>query len=206
MNYNKFNKYFSRNKIEDLIDRYLDKNPDKETGTYVDIGANHAMRNNNTFYYYIRGWRGILVEPYPRHIATIKKIRPQDILISKAIMDYDGKVKMNYNIVQELENKLSKKIKSKKRDERYIVECITINTLIKEHANFSEPDFLSIDIEGSEKKALSKCDFTKFKPKIICIEYKTKKYKFSRDWKHFLLPYYELKDTLTTDAIYLRRK
>ena len=204
VNYNKFNKYFSRNKIENLIDKYLNKNPDREIGTYVDLGANHAIKNSNTFYYYVRGWRGILVEPYPRHVKTLEKIRPRDIIIPKAIMDYNGIVEMNYNVVEKLN--LEKHFKHKKKSNLYSVDCITIDSLIKEYPNFSKPDFLSIDIEGSEKKALSKCDFTKFKPKLICIEYKTKKYNFRKDWEFFLLPYYELKDTITYDAIYLRKE
>jgi len=203
MNYNKFNKYFSRNKIENLIDKYVGKKPDKELGTYIDIGANHAIQNSNTFYYYVRGWRGILVEPYPKYVKIIQKIRPRDIIIPKAVIDYDGEIGMNYNVVEKLKEEA--KFNHKKKSNCYKVECVTINTLIKQYPNFSEPDFISIDIEGSECKALSQCDFTQFKPKVICIEYKTDKYDFRKDWEHFILPYYKLKDTLTADAIYLRK-
>ena len=197
--------YFSRFKEEEkTINKYLEKDPDNYQGTYIDVGANQPMKNSNTFYYYVRGWRGLLIEPNPGWRAGIEKIRPKDILLPIAIMDYDGEVEMRYDRI--LNGALDKIHKGKARDMIYSVECITINTLVNRFPQFSKPDFISIDVEGSENKVLSKCDFLKFKPKIICIEYIVKKNDFRNRWEHFLLPYYELKEVGRADLFYLRRK
>jgi len=33
------------------------------TGTYIDIGAGHPIADNVSFWFYERGWHGIVVEP-----------------------------------------------------------------------------------------------------------------------------------------------
>lgn len=198
--------YFSRYKEEEeTINKYLGKNPDEYRGTYIDIGSNQYMKNSNTFYYYIRGWKGLLIDPNPAWADGIKKVRPKDIFLPIAVMDYNGKVEMRYDRI--LENDLDKIRPYGKPLSRniYTVECRTMDTIIEKYPEFSEPDFVSIDIEGSEDKMLSKCNFLKFKPKVICIEYIVKKNDFRNRWEHYLLPYYELKELGRVDAFYLRK-
>ena len=38
--------------------------------TYLDLGANDPCRLNNTFFFYLRGGRGVLVEPDPRALLV----------------------------------------------------------------------------------------------------------------------------------------
>jgi hypothetical protein len=33
------------------------------TGTYIDVGAGHPIADNVSFWFYQRGWQGIVVEP-----------------------------------------------------------------------------------------------------------------------------------------------
>ena len=35
------------------------------TGTYIDVGAGHPIADNVSFWFYERGWQGIVVEPQP---------------------------------------------------------------------------------------------------------------------------------------------
>ncbi len=51
---------------EDLIVRYLFDSLGIARPTYLDIGANHPKFSGNTFGFYKRGSRGVLVEPNPR--------------------------------------------------------------------------------------------------------------------------------------------
>lgn len=53
--------------------------------TYVDIGANHPIATNNTYLFYKRGFKGVIVEPNPYFYSMLKKVRPRDILIEGAI-------------------------------------------------------------------------------------------------------------------------
>lgn len=43
----------------------------KKTGVYVDVGANHPDRMNNTKLFYERGWRGINIEPDKGGLSTV---------------------------------------------------------------------------------------------------------------------------------------
>ena len=201
--------YFSQNEEEKVINKYLDKNPDSsEKGTYVDIGAGDPVMISNTYYYYWRGWNGILIEPHPRYAKRIKEMRPRDIFLPIAIHNYDGEVEMcDINIVGSYIGDI-KKASLKEKKDLFMVNCITMNTLIKKYSQFSEPDFCNIDVETNENKTLEKCDFTVFKPKVICIEdFGT--YRGIKDerfeWKHYLIPFYDLKETITNNLIYVRK-
>jgi uncharacterized membrane protein len=35
----------------------------QQTGTYIDIGGGHPIADNVSFWFYERGWQGIVVEP-----------------------------------------------------------------------------------------------------------------------------------------------
>ena len=45
---------------EDLIIESLI--PEQKKGFYVDIGANHPIKLNNTFLFYSKGWKGINIK------------------------------------------------------------------------------------------------------------------------------------------------
>ena len=47
-------------------------------GTYIDIGSNHPIKNNDTYYFYKSGWEGIIIEPNKKFNSLYKKYRPKD--------------------------------------------------------------------------------------------------------------------------------
>ena len=51
------------------------------TGTYIDIGAGHPIADNVSFWFYERGWQGIVVEPQPELAALYRRLRPRDIAV-----------------------------------------------------------------------------------------------------------------------------
>ena len=42
------------------------------TGTYIDVGAGHPIADNVSFWFYERGWQGIVVEPQPELVALYR--------------------------------------------------------------------------------------------------------------------------------------
>ncbi len=52
------------------------------TGTYVDVGAGHPIADNVSFWFYERGWRGVVVEPQPRLAALYPRLRPRDVAVA----------------------------------------------------------------------------------------------------------------------------
>src|SRR6476646_4655753 len=51
------------------------------TETYIDVGAGHPVADNVSFWFYERGWQGIVVEPQAELAAMYKRLRPRDIAV-----------------------------------------------------------------------------------------------------------------------------
>ena len=65
--------------------------PDKRDGFYIDIGAGHPVYDNVSFASYLRGWRGIAVEPNPWLSQLAHGVRPRDKNIQALVSAIKGK-------------------------------------------------------------------------------------------------------------------
>src|SRR5690242_3605588 len=65
--------------------------------TYLDIGTNHPVSGNNTFYFYSRGAQGVCVEPDARYAPLIRKYRKRDVFL-QAGMSTGNEVKAEFFI------------------------------------------------------------------------------------------------------------
>lgn len=157
---------------EDMVLRHLLR--DKPNGFFVDVGANNPIRFSNTFYFYLRGWKGINVDPIPGVMKNFNKLRPRDINIEKAV----GKRGISkffmfeescYNTFDE---KIAETIQIKKISNlisKIDIQKIPLIDLFKDHV-FCSIDFLTIDAEGLDIEILETNDWEKFRPLYICIE------------------------------------
>lgn len=68
---------------EDAILRRLFELTDK--GFYIDIGAHHPQRFSNTYFFYLKGWNGINIEPRPGSSQLFNELRPRDINLELGI-------------------------------------------------------------------------------------------------------------------------
>lgn len=158
--------------ILELFQQYWDK-PISEI-KYVDIGANHYKRGNNSYLFYEHGARGILVEANPLLCRKLRKYRKKDVVINAAIR---GGIQRNVSFyILSLPTRSSMDEQSVKRSLKeglairkvINVPCMDINELLEK--NHFTPDYLSIDIEGMDYKALRIIDFQKYKIKVIVAE------------------------------------
>lgn len=153
-----------------------------EDCSYLDLGANHAKELSNTYFFYKRGVRGVLVEANPDLIPELKFYRNGDVVINKCvtvsgedavdfyIMSGDGLSTFdldsaNAAIEANPELKITKTIN---------VESITVNKIIEDYMG-KTPTILNIDIEGKDIDILKSIDFEKYRPLIVItemIEYK----------------------------------
>src|SRR5258707_10609271 len=60
------------------------------TGTYIDIGAGHPVADNVSFWFYERGWRGIVVEPQVELAALYARLRPRDVALRALVGRQSG--------------------------------------------------------------------------------------------------------------------
>jgi len=168
----RFLKSYSQ-RFEDLIiDEILgNKNP----GTYLDIGAYDPHRLSNTKRFYDRGWRGCNVEPNPRRFERFVQNRPDDINLNIGLSDSDGKLTF-YDVVPEAYSTFSaerveelKKQGAKIRG-RIEVPVITMKDLFARYLSETTVDFCTIDTEGLDLRILEGNDWSKFRPRVICVE------------------------------------
>jgi len=160
---------------EDILLRNFFGN--KKDGFYVDIGCNHPIDGNNTFNLYLRGWTGINVDGNHKLITLFKKIRRKDISICSLISDSEELLNF-YISKQDKVSTVDEVILSKFKNQwQYDVsdmvqlKSTTITKILDENLPINKNiDFLSIDIEGYDMKALLGLDLNKYRPTVICIE------------------------------------
>src|SRR5436305_6576022 len=55
------------------------------TGTYIDVGAGHPIADNVSFWFYERGWQGIVVEPQSDLAALYPRLRSRDTVVCSLV-------------------------------------------------------------------------------------------------------------------------
>jgi len=160
---------------EDLIVRQLLDQLGIGEVTYLDIGAHHPSYLSNTYLFYVKGSRGVCVEPAPALFKEFKIKRPQDTSLNCGIGIAHGFAEFYLMSTSSLNTF------SKVEAERYQangnqsilgilnIELRTINEIIEE--NFKKcPHFVSMDVEGLDFVILQNFDFSKFRPQVFCLE------------------------------------
>jgi FkbM family methyltransferase len=146
----------------------------EKTGTYIDVGAGQPVRGSNTYYYYKKGWTGHLFEPIQSNIDLIKIFRRRDEKHQKLISEVNSKTTF-YEFVPTEYSTIVKNIadnlitEGKKLKNVYELESLRLSDTNIE-LNPSRPSFLSIDVEGADLGVLNSIDWTKIKPRVVCIE------------------------------------
>ena len=146
----------------------------QRTGSYIDVGAGHPIADNVSFWFYKRGWQGIVVEPQPNLIELYARLRPRDIRVCGLIGSRCGTA--DFHVFDRLHG-LSTTIEIFARAasafgaeyQTVRLPMITLAKLCDDH-NVTAVDFLKIDVEGAEADVLLGGDWRCHRPKVIVIE------------------------------------
>lgn len=161
---------------EDIIVSFIFKRLGFLKPSYIDIGAHHPFKINNTALFYKSGARGINIEPDPVLFEAFIKDRKEDVNINIGIGDTNS-VEDFYIISSSTLNTFSKeeaenyskegnyKIKEVKQ-----IQVKTLSTVLAEHFNGKFPQFLSLDAEGIDELVIKSIDFETNYPLVICVE------------------------------------
>lgn len=160
-------------KGEDLvIDKLLGY---KKSGFYVDIGANDPTRFSNTKKFYLKGWRGINIEPDFNNYQKFVKKRKNDINLNMGIGQTQATLKF-YRFMPDTLSTFSQKEADSFIKQGYKLENVidvVVNRLadvLNEYCVGKEIDFINIDTEGFDMAVLRGNDWRKFSPALVCIE------------------------------------
>lgn len=177
----------------DKLKRYLAKKPnisfaksgddiqlmmllnEKTPGTYVDVGCWHPKQASNTYFFYLRNWKGLCIDPNPELIKLYKKFRPNDHFINAGIgasegsLDYFMFKESSMNTFSEdfyekykIHSPLLKKVK---------IPLVSLKEVLDKNLDENDRlDFFDIDVEGFDLEVLKTNDWKKYRPKIIIVE------------------------------------
>lgn len=144
------------------------------TGTYIDIGGGHPVADNVSFWFYLQGWRGLIVEPQARLASLYAHIRPRDavaeILVGRELghvtfHEVDKLHGFSTTVATHADNAKSQGAGVTSRT----MAMTTLATLARQHG-LAAPDFLKIDVEGAEAEVLAGNDWQACRPKVLVIE------------------------------------
>ena len=161
---------------EDCIISFIFEVLDIKKPSYIDIGAHHPFKLNNTARFYLNGSNGINIEPNPEFHNLLKEQRSRDVNLNIGIASKKGCLKyfmlsantLNTFSEQEANNYVERW--NGKILKTIDIPVDTINNVINEHFDGIFPDLMGLDVEGLEMEILESIDFSKSIPKVICLE------------------------------------
>jgi FkbM family methyltransferase len=145
-----------------------------DRGRYIDIGGGHPVAGSVSFWFYERGWSGIVIEPQPDLAALHRRLRPRDTLVEAVIGRRSGETE--FFKIDRLHG-LSTTVRSNAEAtgahgvgfETITLPSLSLADLCRTY-QIDAVDFLKIDVEGAERDVLEGADWSKCRPRIVVLE------------------------------------
>jgi FkbM family methyltransferase len=167
-----FLKSYSQRYEDMIIDSLLG---DEKSGTYLDIGAYDPHILSNTKRFHDRGWRGCNVEPNPPRFQKFVRARPNDINLNVGLSDAPGKL-IFFDVARGAFSTFSEERARELKDmgaqiRREIeIPVMRMEDVFEQYFKARTVDFCSIDTEGMDLAILRGNDWSRFRPRILCVE------------------------------------
>lgn len=147
---------------------------DVTEGTYIDVGGGHPVADNVSFFAYLKGWRGLVIEPQADLAALYAGVRPRDMTVSCLAGRTAGAI--DFHVVDGMHGLSSTIAANAERARSYGAatrtvrkDVVPLSTLI-DRAGLADIHFLKIDVEGAEPDVLAGLDLTRHRPRVILVE------------------------------------
>jgi len=165
-------------------------------GRFIDVGAGHPILENVTYALYLKGWRGINVEPMRAEVELLRAQRPEDETVQVAVGATAGSVTLfeapaAANRGATTSNAELAARYAKAAGESFVAfesPMVTLSSLL---AKF-EPGgvhVVKVDVEGMEFDVLTGADLDQHRPWAVVVESTEPNETTSTThlWEHILL-------------------
>jgi FkbM family methyltransferase len=144
----------------------------RKGGFFVDVGASHYQVRSNTYYLekYLN-WEGIAIDPISDFAEDYRRFRPRTRFFALFVSDQSDATAKLYVGRNSLFSSADERFTSRFTDVTDSIESPTITlTDLLGAEQVERIDFLTMDIELAEPKALAGFDIERFQPALVCIE------------------------------------
>ncbi|MBO9749304.1 MULTISPECIES: FkbM family methyltransferase [Xanthomonas] len=162
-----------------------------QDGFYVDVGAQHPLRDSVTRAFYERGWRGVNIDPVASWHGLLCVDRPLDTNLRAAIGSDTG-VALFYEVADTGLSTMDAQLAAEHSANglKVLVESVPVRTLDSVLAEYAKGPvhFLKVDVEGAEVQVLQGLTLAVHRPWIILVEatLPNSQVDVSAQWEHFL--------------------
>jgi len=174
--------YYSQNREDLILESFFE---DVKSGFYVDVGACHPHVASVTKRFYLKGWRGINIEPQTNLFHLFEAERKRDINLNIGVSDRQATLAIRIYPNNQGLSTISPEVKNEHQNEEEYedisIKVTTLKTILQQH-KIRSIQFLKVDVEGYEYEVLRGNDWSKFRPEVICIEADH----ILRDWRPLL--------------------
>jgi FkbM family methyltransferase len=146
---------------------------DRRDGVFVDVGANDYREDSTTYYLETSlGWHGLAIDAQREYEDGYRKNRPRTKFFALFVSDQTDAIAdlyipanrpLNATGVRGAVDDGATKFETRE------IPTIRLDDLLT-RTGVDHVDFLSVDIELAEPKALAGFDVERFKPELVCIE------------------------------------
>lgn len=164
-------KHYSQHN-EELIIRHFFK--DEKGGVFLDVGCWDWQEGSTTLYLEKElGWSGIGVDAQADVRTGYERHRPRTTFMNYIVTDHAGTMGKLY-VAGQISSIDEHHVEQFPGGQWYEPEPIevpttTLDQLLSQNG-VEHIDFVSMDIEGAEPKALAGFDIQKYRPRLVCIE------------------------------------
>jgi FkbM family methyltransferase len=146
---------------------------DKRDGVFVDVGSFHYQHYSNTYHLeHGLGWSGVAIDAQEEFAADYARYRPRTKFYSFFVSDRSDALESLFvpdknRLVASSSKEFSDRYDATGKERK--VRTITLNDILA-RVGITKIDFLTMDIELAEPKALAGFDIERFRPGLVCVE------------------------------------
>jgi FkbM family methyltransferase len=143
-------------------------------GFYIDVGAQHPIKDSVSKLFYEQGWRGVHFEPTPTHAALLRGDRPDEQVFELALGNHKGTLEF-FEITDSGLSTADPAIASKHLAD-YGIDAHRISVPVLPAREALAPyagrpvHWLKVDVEGAERAVLEGWNFQQIAPWIVVVE------------------------------------